>query len=84
MADVESTLKRNLTPVEPAEAFRGRLWADFRSVAPRHAASPKAWLWLAAGVGGALSLTSLAVVAVRLGPALVARLAPRRGAPLAT
>jgi hypothetical protein len=78
MADIETTLRRHLVPVEPADEFRRRLHAELQAVHPRPAASPASWLWMLAGVGGALSLASLAVVAVRRGPGWVARIAPRR------
>ncbi|MBL8093782.1 MAG: hypothetical protein JNL73_06400 [Anaerolineales bacterium] len=80
MTDIELTLRRHLIAVEPDEGFRRRLRAELLAVQPRAAASPASWLWLLAGVGGALSLASLAVVAARRGPAWVARIAPRRGA----
>lgn len=84
MTDVEVLLRRHLTAVEPAESLRRRLRADLQAAHPnakdsaRPAATTSSWLWLFAGLGGVLSLGSLAVVAVRRGPGWVARLAPRR------
>jgi hypothetical protein len=84
MTDIEPTLRRHLVPIEPDEGFRRRLRAELLAVQPRPAAPPSSWLWLLAGVGGALSLASLAVVAARRGPAWVARIAPRRSVSHAT
>ena len=78
MGDIETTLQRHLVAVEPNEAFRRRLRAELQTLHPRPVASAASWLWMLAGVGGVLSLASLAVVAVRRGPGWVARISPRR------